>query len=225
MTRDLAIAPSPDGIPERDRDAAIGRLRDLFSAGEMTLERFSEVLEQIFTSSSHADLAAALSPLPPLVRITPDAQRLTEPLVLRVADGGLHLGSGWQLAADTTVSTGVGRAHLDLTAASWDADRIDLRLETWGSIEIVVPEGVTVQIVGGSGRVRLESLAPPVPGGPLLRITTSGPAGAIRIRHPEEAHGGSLPYWRRRCTTSRRIPARWRRVRRPSPSAQGPEPS
>ena len=59
-------------------------------------------------------------------------------------------GPGWQLAADTTVSTGFGTARLDLTTASWDAQDINLRLETWGSIEVLVPEGVAIQLVGGS---------------------------------------------------------------------------
>jgi hypothetical protein len=118
--------------------------------------------------------------------------------VLQAPDGGLRLGSGWQLAADTTIGTGFGAARLDLTAASWDAHRIDLRLQTWGSIEVLVPKGVAVQIGGGSGGVRLESLSPPVPGGPVLRISTSGPTGTIRIRHPKKRNAGLFARRRRR---------------------------
>ena len=138
--------------------------------------------------------------LPPLVRLTPASRRLTKPLVLQAADSGLQLGSGWQLAADTTISTGFGAARLDLTAASWDTHQINLRLETWGSIEVLVPEGVAVQIVSGSARVQLESLSPPVPGGPVLRISTSGPTGVIRIRHPNERSGEPFTRSRRRRT-------------------------
>jgi hypothetical protein len=166
----------------------------------LSLERFSGVLEQVFAAPSHADLEAAMLALPPLVRLTPASRQLAKPLVLQAADGGLQLGSGWQLAADTTISTGFGAARLDLTAASWDTHQINLRLETWGSIEVLVPEGVAVQIVSGSARVQLESLSPPVPGGPVLRISTSGPTGAIRIRHPKERNGGLFTRWRRRRT-------------------------
>jgi hypothetical protein len=111
---------------------------------------------------------------------------LAKPLALHAVDGGLQLGSGWQLAAETTVRTGVGSALIDLTTASWDTLHVDLHLETWGSIEVLVPKGVAVQMAGGAGRVRLEVLSAPVPGGPVLRITTSGPAGVIRIRHFKE---------------------------------------
>jgi hypothetical protein len=191
------------GVDEDARGAAIARLHDLFSMGGLSLERFSGVLGQVFAASSHAELELAMSALPPLVRLTPASRRLAEPFVLRVPDSGLRLGSDWQLAADTTIGSGFGAARLDLTAASWDADQINLRLETWGSIEVLVPEGVAVQMVGGSASVQLGSLSPPVPGGPLLRISTSGPTGVIRIRHPKERNGGPFSRWRRWRTAGR----------------------
>ena len=114
--------PTPvDEVNESDRAASMARLNDLFSDGTMSHEHFSEVLEQVFAAPNRADLEAAMLVLPPLVRPTPASLRLTKPLVLQVADGGLRLGSGWQLAADTTISTGFGATRLDLTAASWDA--------------------------------------------------------------------------------------------------------
>ncbi len=196
------LVPAPvNEMDEDDRVAAIARLHDVFSDGMVTLERFVEVLEHICTASNHADLKEAMLTLPPLVRPTPAWLRLTRPLVLRTADAGLLFGPGWQLAADTTVSTGFGAARLDLTTASWDAQDINLCLETWGSIEVLVPEGVAVQLVGGSRPVQLQSLSPPTPGGPILRISTFGPTGEIRIRHPEAGHPGPFIRWRRRRRT------------------------
>lgn len=203
VNKDLPASAPLDGVDEDARVAALARLHDLFSGGELSLERFSGVLEQVFAAPSHAELEAAMLALPPLVRLTPASRRLARPLVLQTADSGLQLGSGWQLAADTTIGTGFGDARLDLTAASWDARQINLRLETWGSIEVLVPEGVAVQMVGGSGSVQLESLSPPVPGGPVLRISTSGPTGVIRIHHPKERNGGPFTRWRRRRTAGR----------------------
>ena len=114
------------------------------------------------------------------------------------ADGDLKLGAGWQLGADTTIGIAFGTAWLDLTAASWDANQIDLRLETWaGAIEAIVPEGVAVQMLGGSGRVQLQSLSAPVPAGPVLRVSTLGATGVIRIRHPKKRRTASLIRWRR----------------------------
>ena len=110
-----------DGVDEHDRVAAIDRLHELVRGGSLSLERFSAILEQVLAAVGHADLEAAMSALPPVVRLTPASRRLAQPLVLR-ADGALKLGSGWQLAADTTISVAFGTAWLDLTAASWDAN-------------------------------------------------------------------------------------------------------
>src|ERR1019366_1619829 len=201
VNKDRPVSPPLDEVDEDARAAAIAWLHDLFSGGKVSLERFSGVLEQVFAAPSHADLEAAMVALPPLVRLTPASLRLARPLVLQAADNVLQLGSGWQLAADTTIGTGFGAARLDLTAASWDTQQINLHLETWGSIEVLVPEGVAVQMVGGSGSVQLESLSPPVPGGPVLRISTSGPTGVIRIHHPKASNGGLFTRWRQRRST------------------------
>ena len=192
MDKSGPLSAPLDGVDEDIRVAAVTRLHDLVSGGGLSLERFSGLLEQVFAAASHAELELPMSALPPLVRLTPASRRLARPLVLHAADNALQLGPGWQLGADTVIGTGFGRARLDLTAASWDADRVNLRLQTWGSIDVLVPRGVAVQMLGGSGCVRLESLSAPVPGGPVLRICTSGPTGVIRIRHPKHRSGWSF---------------------------------
>ena len=140
------------GVDDDARVAAVSRLHDLISGGGLSLERFSGTLDQVFAAASHAELEAAMLALPSLVRLTPASQRLARPLVLHVPDSALELGSGWQLAADTAIGTGFGAARLDLTAASWDVDQINLHLQTWGSIEVLVPKGVAVQMLGGSAK-------------------------------------------------------------------------
>jgi len=204
VNKNSSVSAPLEGVDEDARVAAVARLRDLFSGGGLSLERFCGVLEQLLAAVSHAELEAAMLALPPLVRLTPASRRLPGPLVLQAADAALQLGPGWQLAADTTIGTGFGAARLDLTAASWDDYQINLRLETWGSIEVLVPEGVDVQILGGSASVLLESLSAPVPGGPVLRISTSGPTGVIRICHPRQRNGGPFTRWRRRRTAAKR---------------------
>ncbi len=193
----LPVATTAVEVGENERDAAINRLHNVFSAGELSHKCLSGALEGILAASTLADLETAMRTLPPLVRRTPSSQRLAKPLVLQSADGSIQLGSGWQLAADTTIRTGLGTARVDLAAASWDAHQINLHLETWGSIDVLVPEGVAVQIVGGPGNVHLESLSAPVAGGPVVRISISGPTGVIRIYHPGERNGGWFTRWRR----------------------------
>jgi hypothetical protein len=208
VTEDHQARASSDGIDERDQLSAIGRLNDLFVSGVLPVERFSLALEQVFGASTRADLETALVEMPPIVQLTPAGRRLTEPLKLSTPDGCLQLGSGWQLGTDTTVSTGFGSAQLDLTAASWDDQRVDLHLQTWGSIEVLVPRGAAVQLVGGSARARLEPLSSPVPGGPIVRISTAGPTGVVTIRHPRHPPDGRLVRRRRQRAARRAISER-----------------
>jgi hypothetical protein len=191
------LSATLDEADESERLAAVARLHDLFVGGELSVERFSLCLDGIYAAVDRGDLEAAMVALPPVVPLTPAARQLPAPLTLRTPDGRLRLGAGWQLAARTTVSTGFGAALLDLTAASWDSRQVDLHLETWGSIEVLVPKGASVQLLGGSGCVRLDPLSAPVPGGPVLRISTGGPTGIVTIRHPRESKGGPMARRRR----------------------------
>ncbi len=198
MDNSSLVSAPPGGVDEDVRVAAVTRLHDLVGSGGLSLERYSGILGEVFAAASHAELEAAMLALPPLVQITPASRRLARPLTLQTADNALQLGSGWQLGADTSIGTGFGTARLDLTAASWDAHQINLSLQTWGSIEVLVPKGVAVQMLGGSGSVQLESLSAPIPGGPVLRISTSGPTGVIRIRHPKKPDDRPFMRWRGR---------------------------
>lgn len=202
------IAAPLDGVDEEHRVAAIARIQDLFSTGELSLEGFSDLLAEVLAAPGQADLEAAMLALPPLVRLTPPWRRLAEPLILQAADGGLRLGLGWQLAADTRIRTGFGAARVDLTTASWDSRRINLHLETWGSIDVLVPVGVAVQLVGGSGHIHLDPLSAPTIGGVVLRISTSGPTGLIRIQHPKERNDRRFMRRRRHRTGGRSSPRR-----------------
>lgn len=186
------VAERGDTAGEASRAAALARVHELYGESRITLERFSWIVEQLLHAHGHADLERAMETLPPIVTLTPRPRRLDRALVLRVPDADLRLGPGWQLASHTTVVTGWGRARLDLASASWDEQRVELRLETWGSIEVVVPRGVSVQIAGGSGGIRHDALSPALPGGPLLRVSRSGPGGLVRLRHPAPRTGRRL---------------------------------
>ena len=196
------VPAAHDAVGGCDQAAAAARLRDLFGRGQVSLEEFYCALEHIFTATGRTDLEAVMRTLPPPVQLTPLSLRLSEPLVLRIADGGARLGEGWQLGVTTSVTTSVGATQLDLNAATWDALEIDLHLETWGSIEVLVPRGVAVQMVGGSGRVQIDQLSPSIPGGPVLRIRISGPSGVICVRHLEEHVNGPFAWRRRRGAAS-----------------------
>ena len=172
-------------VDDADRVLATARLQQLVARGELSLERFSQAVGEVLAAGNQAELEAAMTGMPPVVRLTPSARRLERPLEVITDMHSLKLGQGWQLASRTTVTTGTGKCTLDLTAATWDSLEVDLHLKSGsGAIEVTVPEGVAVQMLSARGNVRLEDLAPPLPGCPVLRVEAESSLGRIRFRHP-----------------------------------------
>ncbi|MGN6175411.1 MAG: hypothetical protein ACTHPS_21055 [Streptosporangiaceae bacterium] len=96
----------------------------------------------------------------------------------------LRLTGRWQVARETHVSADLGSVQIDLTEAEFDDRVIDLHAYTgWGSITIIVPWGVAVQITHHRGGVD-SRLEPPVPGFPLVRLDATANIGKVRLRHP-----------------------------------------
>jgi len=178
-----------DPIGDADRVTAIARLRDLFAAGELSYDDFSRALDQALAASTHAELESAFARLPLPVRLSPMSRRLTSPVVVEARMSSLDLGTGFQLGADTSIVATTGSVYLDLTAASWDAREIDLRLKTkTGTIDVIVPRGVAVQPVLLKGQIVLDDLEPPIPGAPVLRVEATARMGVIRLTHDPQSH-------------------------------------
>jgi hypothetical protein len=98
--------------------------------------------------------------------------------------GRLRLAGKWQLARETHISADLGSISLDLTQAEFDDHVIDLHVYTgWGSITIIVPQGVDVQVIHHRGGVD-SRLDPPVPGLPLVRLDVTTNIGRVHLRNP-----------------------------------------
>ena len=164
--------------------AVIARLHDLVANGDLGLVRFSASLEQVLAADSENELEAAVAGLPSIVRLTPSWRKLAQPVVLDAGIHRLELGAAWQLGADTTVKTNTAKVRLDLTEATWDARDVQLHLQSGtGNMEVIVPRGVSIQVVSMTGRVTLEDLAPALPEGPVLRVEAATKTGKIRFTH------------------------------------------
>jgi hypothetical protein len=176
--------PSPQPIADAERVAVIARLHDLVASGDLGLEQFSANLEQVLAADSETELETAVAGLPSIVRLTPSWRKLSQPVVLDAGIYRLELGAGWQLGADTTVKTNTAKVRLDLTESTWDARDVRLHLQAGtGNMEVIVPRGVSVQVVSMTGRVTLDELVPPLPGGPVLRVDAATKTGKIRFTH------------------------------------------
>jgi DUF1707 SHOCT-like domain len=168
-----------------DQERATTFLQELYAAGHIDAARFDAGLTGLLAAQTDAELAEVVRSLPPLISFTSPDRRLSRPLEIHSGMGRLRLAGRWQLAAETHVSADLGSVRLDLTDAEFDDHVIDLHVYTgWGTITMIVPRGVGVQILRHRGRVS-SRLDPPVPGFPLIRFDVTTNIGTVRLRHPE----------------------------------------
>jgi hypothetical protein len=169
---------------EDDRQRATEFVKELYVAGEIDADRLDTGVSGVLAARSEAELAEVIRSLPAPVALTSRERRLAEPLEIHSGMGRLRLAGKWQVARETHVSADIGSIRLDLTEAEFDDHVVDLHVYTgWGSITIIVPPGVGVQVIRHRGGVD-SRLDPPVPGLPVVRLDVTTNIGRVHLRHP-----------------------------------------
>lgn len=159
-------------------------LKGLYAAGRIDEDRFDSGVAELLAATSETEVAEVVRALPPPVALTSPDRRLDQPLEIHSGMRRLRLAGRWQVARETHLSADLGSVRVDLTEAEFDDRVIDLHVYTgWGSITIIVPRGVAVQVIHHRGGVD-SRLEPPVPGLPLIRLDVTTNIGKVRLRHP-----------------------------------------
>jgi hypothetical protein len=170
---------------EDDRQRATEFVKELYVAGEIDADRLGTGVAAVLAARSEAELAEVVRSLPAPVALTSHERRLAEPLEIHSGVGRLRLAGRWQVARETHISAELGSIRLDLTEAEFDDHVIDLHVYTGcGSVTIIVPSGVGVQVIRHRGGVD-SKLDPPVPGLPLIRLDVTTNIGRVHLRHPQ----------------------------------------
>ena len=159
-------------------------LKELYAAGHIDEGLFDTGVAELLTARTDTEVAEVVRALPAPVALTSPDRRLDRPLEIHSGMRRLRLTGRWQVARETHVSADLGSVRIDLTEAEFDDRVIDLHVYTgWGSITIIVPRGVGVQVLRQYGGVDSQ-LEPPVPGLPLVRLDATTNIGKVRLRHP-----------------------------------------
>ncbi len=161
-------------------------VKELYAAGDIDTGRFDTSVSGILAATTETELAERVRSLPPPVALTSADRRLTKPLEIHSGFGRLRLERRWQVGKQTHVSADLGSVRIDLTETGFDDNLIDLHVYTgWGSITIIVPRSVGIQITHHRGGVDSRLDPPvPVPGLPLVRLDMTTNIGRIHLRHP-----------------------------------------
>ena len=188
---------TPDGggagairASDAERDATVERLRDAAGEGRLTLEEFSDRMEQASTAKTRSELDQLLTDLPAAGVAAPAAKAVTTgaptTATWHVAPiGGLNVSGPWRMGRHVVVISLIGGADLDLRQAELAARDVTLtKVSVIGGVNARVPDGIRVDASGLSllGGTSVEAAPDPGPGAPTIHIRAFSIIGGIRIR-------------------------------------------
>ena len=192
----MELEPRPEQPPatvtDADREAAAERLADAAGAGRLTLSEFSDRVGAVWAADTPARLATATAgiELPPPVGTTRTISRVVSVM------GDQRRSGRWRLPRRLTAWSVMGDVYLDLTSVVCAESEVELRLTSvMGDVEVLLPDGVEVELTGfdvmGDRDLALAPV-PRVPGTPLIRVRAHAVMGDVLVR------SSSAPVDRRR---------------------------
>jgi hypothetical protein len=192
-------AAQPDGIRIGDveRECAIDELRRQTGQGRLELDEFSDRVEAVLAARHQTDLDVVMVDLPvnPASAVA-GSGAVGNKTVFGVLSGSRQKGV-WRVPAKVTAFSFWGSVQLDFRNALLDSPEVRVdAVALMGSVDIVVPKGIPVEIDGGvlmGGLVDKRSKDAPIAGAPVIRVFASGIWGSVVIRSKGSGHTLAAP--------------------------------
>ncbi|MGH2448632.1 MAG: DUF1707 SHOCT-like domain-containing protein [Chloroflexota bacterium] len=180
----MADLPAPDSrASDADRADTRRVLQDACVDGRINLEELSDRIAQVEVARTHGELQVLVQDLPPAPAVVPVLP--TVPAVTAIMGSAERTGP-WRLDEHCRVRAIMGSAKLDLRGAAMAAPvcTIDAYI-LMGSLEIVVPEGVVVDlapaVIMGSKSLQVSG-EPLGEAAPVIHVVGSVIAGSVKVR-------------------------------------------
>ena len=200
------MTPS-DQLPEvrasdAEREQIVAELREHAAQGRLTLEEFSQRVDEAYASKTIAELDRVKRELPTVSALPATRPRRKARRWLVSVMGGADRKGRWRVPRKLVVATVMGGCDLDLRQAEIEHDEVRITVfSIMGGTDVYVPEGIEVDvgglaIMGGNSEHGHDT--PPRPGTPLIRLrllTLMGGADVWRV--PTGLQGRSLRELRR----------------------------
>ena len=166
-------------IREGDRDAAVQRVQQAYSEGQLSDEEMDRRLDQVLTARTRHELDSALAALP--------AEDPGTTSKISAAAGRIQRRGVWRVPRTLKVQSAFGRVQLDLSRAVFESSVVDIELHLGtGGARITVPRDAVVDVEGlrtGWKDSHYKTRRRAGSGGPQIRISGTMGFGRLRIRH------------------------------------------
>jgi DUF1707 SHOCT-like domain/Cell wall-active antibiotics response LiaF, C-terminal len=167
-------------VGDADRELAVARLREAVVEGRLTLDEFGERVGEAQAARTATALARLTEDLPaPPPALPPPASR-HRAICSRLVRSGL-----WELPAHSAFSAIFGTIELDLRHARLRGAESEISIfNLFGTVTILVPEHVRVQVDGGGPFASqvVEPTGAALEGVPVLHVHTTGSGGTLYVR-------------------------------------------
>lgn len=179
----MTVAPQPSPEPlDAERRAAQARLETAVGEGRLTLDEFTDRCGRVWSADTPAEIARTLDDLP--VPVVGQTAASSSTLVSMIGD--IRRRGRWPLRQRTRAWLVIGDVALDLRGALITDDTVEIEVYNLiGDVEVVVPEGVEIELTGltllGDRRVELAPV-PRVPGTPTVRVRVMSLIGDATVR-------------------------------------------
>jgi DUF1707 SHOCT-like domain/Cell wall-active antibiotics response LiaF, C-terminal len=170
---------------DAERERVVLLLRDAAGDGRLTLEELAGRLDWTYGARTSQELELVTRDLPaqpPAAAVAPGSRTS---LVVAIMSGADRSGR-WRLGARCRAIAVMGGCKLDLRGAELTAQAPVIQaVSIMGGIEIIVPEGIPVEVTGvaimGGKSVRIKDV-PLQPGAPRLRVRVFALMGGVSVR-------------------------------------------
>jgi class 3 adenylate cyclase len=175
-------------VTDAERQAMVTRLQAACGDGRLTLDEFSERVGMALEARTSVDLEQLTDDLPalaPMVGAPPVPERRQTAWAIGIFSGSDHRGR-WHPAPVTNAVAFMGGVTLDLRSAEIEGSELVINAVAFmGGVEVIVPEGIQVEMTGiaifGGKDCRVPDVRP-VPGSPVVRVRVFAFMGGVTVR-------------------------------------------
>ena len=187
-------------VSDAERNEVVDLLREHCSEGRLTLEEFSDRVGDVFNARTRRELETVVNDLPvpvewphatpspmpaPSPATTTTRRRAVRRWIVGIWSGGKAKGR-WRPAEETHVLAIMGGCEVDLRNAEIDGPEVVIRaVAIMGGIEIIVPEGIEVELSGFAimgGNERKVKNVPRLPGTPVIHVQAFSLMGGVVVK-------------------------------------------
>lgn len=169
---------------DAERERACTILREASVDGRLTLDEFTQRIARVLAARTRPELDDVTRDLP-AVAAPPMAGRLPVRWSIALMSGVVRRGF-WRVGEHSWAIALMGSCNLDLRGAAISAPVTTLNaISLLGGIDVIVPQGVEVELEGvavmGSKVLKLSG-PPPGPGAPVVRVNAFTLMGSVNVR-------------------------------------------